>query len=134
MDASRTRTATRRSTRAGILIVHKPSGLTSRAVVDRVVRLVSRVKVGHAGTLDPLASGVLIICIGQATRLVEMVHQMSKSYRTTIFLGARSDTLDADGRITMGSAMRIRQRRRRSGWCSRRSWGTFIRLRLLFQR
>lgn len=84
----------------GILVVDKPRGLTSRAAVDRVVRLVGRrVKVGHAGTLDPLASGVLVVCVGPATRLVEEVQSLPKSYRTVVRLGARSDTLDADGRI-----------------------------------
>jgi tRNA pseudouridine55 synthase len=68
-------------------------------VVDRVARLVGRVKVGHAGTLDPLASGVLVVCVGAATRLVEEIQGLPKSYRTAVRLGARSDTLDADGRI-----------------------------------
>src|SRR5262249_28026529 len=77
----------------------KPRGLTSRAVVDRIARLVGRVKVGHAGTLDPLASGVLVVCVGPATRLVEDIQGLPKSYRTVVRLGARSDTLDADGRI-----------------------------------
>jgi tRNA pseudouridine55 synthase len=85
----------------GILNLNKPSGITSRAVVDRVARLVSRVKVGHAGTLDPLAAGVLIVCVGSGTRLIEWVQRMSKIYRTTIRLGARSDTLDAEGRIEL---------------------------------
>jgi tRNA pseudouridine55 synthase len=84
----------------GLLVVNKPRGITSRAAVDRVVRLVGRrVKVGHAGTLDPLASGVLVVCVGPATRLVEDVQSLPKSYRTVVRLGARSDTLDADGRI-----------------------------------
>jgi tRNA pseudouridine55 synthase len=85
----------------GILNLDKPSGITSRAVVDRVVRLLHRIKVGHAGTLDPLASGVLIICVGSATRLIEAVQRMTKVYRTVIRLGARSDTLDAEGRVTV---------------------------------
>ena len=59
------------------------------------------IKVGHAGTLDPLASGVLIICVGSATRLIEAVQRMTKVYRTVIRLGARSDTLDAEGRVTV---------------------------------
>jgi tRNA pseudouridine55 synthase len=83
----------------GLLNINKPAGLTSRAVVDRVARLVGRSKVGHAGTLDPLASGVLVICLGSATRLVEHVQHMTKTYRAIVRLGARSDTLDADGRI-----------------------------------
>jgi tRNA pseudouridine55 synthase len=88
----------------GLLNVHKPSGMTSRAVVDRVVQLVPRIKVGHAGTLDPLASGVLVVCLGSATRLVEHVQHMTKTYRAMIRLGARSDTLDADGRIEVEAA------------------------------
>jgi tRNA pseudouridine55 synthase len=83
----------------GILIVNKPSGLTSRELVNLVSRLRPQCKVGHAGTLDPLASGILIICVGAATRLVETLQQLPKSYRTTIRLGARSDTLDAEGQI-----------------------------------
>jgi tRNA pseudouridine55 synthase len=73
--------------------------MTSRAVVDRVAELVPRVKVGHAGTLDPLASGVLVLCLGSATRLIEYVQRMPKTYRAVVRLGARSDTLDADGQI-----------------------------------
>ena len=85
----------------GILNLDKPSGITSRAVVDRVARLLPRIKVGHAGTLDPLASGVLIVCVGSATRLIESVQRMTKVYRTVIRLGARSDTLDAEGRVAV---------------------------------
>ncbi len=83
----------------GILIVNKPRGITSRELVDRVARLFPRLKVGHAGTLDPLATGIVIVCVGAATRLVEMLQLLPKSYRTVVRLGARSDTLDADGRI-----------------------------------
>ncbi len=85
----------------GILIVNKPRGITSRDLVDRVARLFPRLKVGHAGTLDPLATGILIVCVGAATRLVEMLQELPKSYRTVIRLGARSDTLDAEGRIVV---------------------------------
>jgi tRNA pseudouridine55 synthase len=68
-------------------------------MVNRVAELLPRVKVGHAGTLDPLAEGILIICIGAATRLTEVLHELSKSYFTVIRLGARSDTDDALGSI-----------------------------------
>jgi tRNA pseudouridine55 synthase len=85
----------------GLLSLDKPTGVTSRAVVDRVARLLRGVKVGHAGTLDPLASGVLVVCVGVATRLIEFVQRMPKTYRTVVRLGARSDTLDADGRVTV---------------------------------
>jgi tRNA pseudouridine55 synthase len=91
----------------GILNLHKPSGITSRQVVDRVAALLPRVKVGHAGTLDPLASGVLVVCVGAATRLVESIQRMTKTYHAVILLGARSDTLDADGRMTAVENPRI---------------------------
>jgi tRNA pseudouridine55 synthase len=86
--------------KSGILNLNKPSGPTSRDVVDRVARLVRKTKVGHAGTLDPLATGVLVVAVGAATRLIEYVQRMPKTYRTVIRLGARSDTLDALGRVT----------------------------------
>jgi tRNA pseudouridine55 synthase len=84
---------------SGVLNLNKPSGMTSRDVVDDVERLLGKFKVGHAGTLDPLASGVLVVCIGSATRLIESVQHMPKTYRTVVRLGARSDTLDADGEV-----------------------------------
>jgi len=83
----------------GLLNLDKPRGLTSRKALDGVARLLGRTKVGHAGTLDPLASGVLVVCVGTATRLVEFVQRMPKTYRTTLLLGARSDTLDAAGQV-----------------------------------
>jgi tRNA pseudouridine55 synthase len=94
----------------GILVVNKPRGMTSRAVVDRVASLVPRAKVGHAGTLDPLASGVLIVCVGSATRLVECVQQLPKCYRTVVLLGARSDTLDAEGHIELATNPKVPSR------------------------
>jgi tRNA pseudouridine55 synthase len=84
----------------GLLNLNKPSGVTSRRVVDRVQRLVKPAKVGHAGTLDPLARGVLVLGIGQATRLVEYVQEMPKDYRATFLLGRTSTTEDTDGEIT----------------------------------
>ena len=92
---------------AGILILDKPTGITSRNLVDQVVRLLPRTKVGHAGTLDPLATGILIVCVGPATRLVQNIQDLSKRYRTRIRLGARSDTLDADGRIEIEASPKI---------------------------
>jgi tRNA pseudouridine55 synthase len=83
------------------LNLNKPSGVTSRDVVDHVARLLLKVKVGHAGTLDPLASGVLVVCTGSATRLIESVQRMPKTYRTVVRLGARSDTHDADGQVVV---------------------------------
>ncbi len=84
---------------SGILNLNKPTGMTSRAVVDLIARPLRRVKVGHAGTLDPLASGVLVVCVGAATRLIEYVQRQGKVYRTVVRLALRSDTLDADGQV-----------------------------------
>lgn len=83
----------------GLLNIHKSAGMTSRDVVNRVQRLVRPVKVGHAGTLDPLATGVLVVCLGQATRLIEYVQRMPKRYRGTFLLGRESDTEDVEGNV-----------------------------------
>jgi tRNA pseudouridine55 synthase len=83
----------------GLLNVHKPSGITSRGVVNHVQELVRPEKVGHAGTLDPLAQGVLMVCVGAATRLVEYLQQMPKWYLAEFRLGCRSDTDDAQGNV-----------------------------------
>jgi tRNA pseudouridine55 synthase len=85
----------------GLLVLDKPGGITSRAAVDRALRWFPRgTRMGHTGTLDPLATGVLVLCLGAATRLTEYVQRMGKTYRTVLRLGARSDTDDADGAIT----------------------------------
>jgi tRNA pseudouridine55 synthase len=83
-----------------ILNVNKPEGMTSFQVV-RMVRKWSGVrKVGHAGTLDPLATGVLLVCVGPATKKVGALMTLPKTYEGTIELGIRSDTDDAEGKIT----------------------------------
>src|SRR5947199_8754157 len=85
----------------GLLVVDKPGGLTSRDVVDRAQRWFPRgTRLGHTGTLDPLATGVLVLAVGAGTRLTEHVQQMEKVYLAGIRLGARSDPDDADGTIT----------------------------------
>lgn len=85
----------------GLLVIDKPGGVTSRDAVNTVQAwLPPRTRIGHTGTLDPLATGVLVVCIGQATRLAEYVQAMPKQYRSTFLLGAQSDTDDADGQIT----------------------------------
>src|SRR5262249_36335639 len=71
----------------GLLVVDKPGGMTSRAAVDRALRwFPRRTKIGHTGTLDPLATGVLVLCLGGATRLAEYVQRMAKTYRSTFRL------------------------------------------------
>lgn len=86
-------------TPAGLLVLDKPKGWTSHDVVERA-RKVTRVRrIGHAGTLDPLATGVLVLLVGQATRLAEFLLGHDKRYRATIHLGIRTDTDDAEGQI-----------------------------------
>ncbi len=84
---------------SGLLNIDKPEGLTSHDVVARIRRLARQKKVGHAGTLDPPASGVLLVCLGQATRLLEYLMAGRKRYQATIHFGLATDTLDADGQI-----------------------------------
>ena len=84
----------------GFININKPHGVTSRDVVDQIQRVVKQQKVGHCGTLDPIATGVLVLRIGSATRLVEFVQQMPKSYRGTFLLGCFSETLDVEGDIS----------------------------------
>ncbi len=83
----------------GILILDKPSGLTSHDAVNHVRRATQIRQVGHAGTLDPLATGVLVMCLGQATRISEYLLGHDKAYRATIRLGLETNTYDADGEI-----------------------------------
>jgi tRNA pseudouridine55 synthase len=84
---------------AGLLVLNKPPGISSRAAIDSLGFVLRRTKLGHAGTLDPLASGVLVVCIGKATRLIPFVQRMPKEYRASIRLGQRSDTHDLEGVI-----------------------------------
>jgi tRNA pseudouridine55 synthase len=83
----------------GVLNINKPYGWTSRDVVNRVQRLVHPAKAGHAGTLDPLATGVLLVAVGQATRLIQYSHRLPKQYRATFLLGRRSETEDLESPV-----------------------------------
>jgi tRNA pseudouridine55 synthase len=88
----------------GLLVLDKPGGVTSRDAVDVALRwFPRRTRMGHTGTLDPLATGVLVLCFGAATRLAEYVQRMGKTYRAELRLGARSDTDDADGVVTLAA-------------------------------
>src|SRR3954463_2909127 len=84
---------------SGILNLYKPAGMTSRDVVDRIKWITRPEKVGHAGTLDPLATGVLVICVGQATRLIKYVQRLPKKYSASFRLGWQSDTDDLEGQV-----------------------------------
>lgn len=83
----------------GILILDKPIGLTSNAALQRVKRLFGAAKAGHTGSLDPLASGVLPICFGEATKFSQFLLDADKGYQVTIKLGVRTDSSDAEGEI-----------------------------------
>ncbi len=84
---------------SGILNVNKPKGMASFGVVSRVRRLTGVKRVGHAGTLDPIADGVLPICLGHATRVVEYLVDAPKAYRGTVRLGVATDTYDSEGSV-----------------------------------
>ncbi len=84
---------------SGLLIVDQPAGWTSHDVVARVRRLAGTRRVGHAGTLDPMATGVLVVGVGKATRLLGHLSLTEKEYRATIVLGQATDTGDAEGTV-----------------------------------
>jgi tRNA pseudouridine55 synthase len=84
---------------AGFIIVNKPAGVASFAMVRLMRRLIGVKRVGHAGTLDPLASGVLPVAVGQATRFIEYLDEDSKTYAARIRFGVTTDTYDAEGRV-----------------------------------
>ncbi len=96
------RTAPSTSDLEGVLVAAKPSGPTSHDIVDLVRRLTGVRRVGHGGTLDPFASGVLPIFIGRATRILEYHARDEKAYRALVAFGARSTTDDLDGELTPG--------------------------------
>ena len=83
----------------GILVVNKPNNYTSRDVVNKIGGILKTKKVGHTGTLDPIATGVLVVCIGNTTKLCELLTSEYKEYIATIKLGIKTDTLDTTGTI-----------------------------------
>src|SRR5438876_8578165 len=84
----------------GIFNINKPTGMTSHDVVAKIRRFLKQKRVGHAGTLDPAASGVLPICVGQATRVAEYLSESGKAYQAEVIVGAATDTYDSEGTIT----------------------------------
>ncbi len=83
----------------GVLLIHKPSGPTSHDVVSQVRKILKTKRIGHAGTLDPLASGLLVLLIGEGTKLSNFLLEGDKSYLATVQLGLTSDTLDITGEV-----------------------------------
>jgi tRNA pseudouridine55 synthase len=91
------------ATVSGVLALDKPPGLTSFGAVREVRRILGERRVGHAGTLDPQARGLLPVCVGRATRLVEYLHAQPKTYHCVVRLGERSDTFDTEGDVVPGA-------------------------------
>jgi tRNA pseudouridine55 synthase len=85
------------TTSNGLLLIDKPQGLTSHDVVARVRRILHEKKVGHAGTLDPMATGLLVLAVGPSTRLLRFAQSETKHYSGTVKFGVATDSLDADG-------------------------------------
>ena len=83
----------------GVLNINKPSGMTSHDVVERVRRILRERRIGHTGTLDPMATGVLVLCVGRATRIAQYLEAGEKEYKAVMKLGVTTDTLDAEGSI-----------------------------------
>ena len=92
-------------TKNGILNIDKPQGITSHDVVDAIRKIFPDQKVGHTGTLDPLATGVLPICIGEATKLSDNLTSEIKKYSVKMLLGVETDTYDITGRIIFASVV-----------------------------
>ena len=84
---------------SGILLIHKPQGMTSHDVVNKVRRLYNTKRVGHAGTLDPMATGVLVVLVGRAAKACEYISSDVKSYKATLRLGLTTDTEDITGKV-----------------------------------
>jgi tRNA pseudouridine55 synthase len=83
----------------GILIVNKPKGMTSRDVVNNICTTLQMSKLGHTGTLDPMATGVLVLCLGKATKIASVLTELDKEYIAEVTLGIETDTLDITGEI-----------------------------------
>lgn len=91
----------------GVLVIDKPAGLTSATTVDRVRRSLGLARAGHGGTLDPLATGVLVVCVGAATKLAQFLLADDKAYVADGVLGIETDTLDRTGRIVAERAVDV---------------------------
>ena len=84
----------------GIVVIDKPAGVTSHDVVSEVKKILGAKKAGHTGTLDPLATGVLPVCVGEATKLAQFLSAQNKTYLATMLLGVQTDTQDTEGKVT----------------------------------
>ena len=91
----------------GIIIIDKEKNITSRDVVNKVSKILGTKKIGHTGTLDPLATGVLVLCVGRATKLVDLITGYDKEYIAEVCLGTLTDTLDVTGNVLKEKVTKI---------------------------
>ena len=91
----------------GIIIIDKEKNITSRDVVNKVSKILGTKKIGHTGTLDPLATGVLVLCVGRATKLVDLITGYDKEYIAKVCLGTLTDTLDVTGNVLKEKVTKI---------------------------
>ena len=90
---------------SGVILIDKPSGITSHDVVDVIRKIFKGYKVGHTGTLDPLATGLLTICVGEGTKLSDELTSKDKKYKVKMLLGVETDTYDITGKIVFASVV-----------------------------
>lgn len=95
----------------GVLVINKPAGVTSSAVVERIKRKLGARKVGHSGTLDPIATGVLPVCINEATKISRYLMADSKEYLATVLLGVETDTYDIEGKILSRGEINVTEKK-----------------------
>lgn len=91
----------------GLVLVDKPGGITSHDAVAKVRRALDTKKVGHAGTLDPMATGLLVMGVGRATRLLRFLGELPKTYEATMRLGVETTTLDSDGEVVRSAPVSV---------------------------
>ncbi len=91
----------------GILLLNKPGGITSHDAVSEVRKIIKQRRVGHTGTLDPRATGLLVVCVGRATKIAQFISDMDKTYEARIYLGMKSKTFDAEGVDEMQQPMPV---------------------------
>ena len=106
------------TTTNGLLLIDKPTGLTSHDVVARLRKLFNERRIGHAGTLDPLATGLLVVAVGPSTRLLRFAQSQTKRYVGTVRLGEATDTLDSDGVLTHSAPVPALTPEGVSEWCA----------------
>src|SRR4051812_15647785 len=100
-----TRASTERTMPTGILLLDKPQGLTSNGALQRVRKAFGAGSAGHVGTLDPMATGMLPLCLDEATKVIAEIESGAKCYEFTVQLGARTDTGDAEGQVVEEQAV-----------------------------